>query len=431
MAENPTFVQGAVFDPNTGDISVYDPLVVDMGTQPGCPILQPTIPVGGTVALWFGTNGDTVTLVDNAGSLAAGSCINGFTDPITRQLSIFGQYAYCNGVAFFDQVKASPLVRPPPLGIAGDGLPCPTTRDFFIVDMDPSDNVCSTYVLLTNGRVCQNTSTNFIAKAAVIQNPLTNGSDERLLFAYYRAIGGCKPWTGVNLAEGPQFINQLFIGSLAHNEIQADRWQLPPIALIPLNNPMSVVLGSPSLPKTNQYRVGVGQPRALAPRDADGTNFCFFFYTIQPLRLLRNMGTMVNFPSPDPGAGNNLFTFLCQRYANSFGPNGLDCSNRLQIPAPGPITVTFDADGVAIAALIIPPNNGIGGGNPIAYTVPLLRNAAPAQAGGWSTAQIIAVAVGGFVGLLTIIGFIVAFRAHRVRNFFAGVRDGVATKMRS
>jgi hypothetical protein len=389
MADMPSFVQGAVFDPNTGDIQVYDPLVVDAGTQPGCPLLQPPLPVGATVGLWFGTNGDSVMLLDNGGSLAAGFCINGFTDPITRQLSIFGQYAYCNGVAFFDQVKASTLVRPPPLGIAGDGLPCPTTRDFFIVDMDPSDNVCSTYVLLTNGRVCQNTSTNFLAKAAMIQNPLTNGSDERLLFAYYRAIGNCKPFTGVNLAEGPQFINQVFVGSVAHNEVQADKLQQPPIALIPLNNPMSTILGSPSLGKTNQYRVGVGQPRALTVRDADGTNFCFFFYTIQPLRLLRNMGTMVNFPSPDPGAGNNLFTFLAQRYANSFGPNGLDCSNRLQIPAPGPVTVTFDADGVAIAALVIPPNNGIGGGNPAAYTVPLLKAAAPAQAA-WSTAQIIA-----------------------------------------
>jgi len=390
MADMPSFVQGAVFDPNTGDISVYNPLVVDAGNPtPGCPLLQPPLPPGGTVGLWFGTNGDSLMLQDNAGSLAAGFCINGFTDPITRQLSIFGQFAYCNGLAFFDQVKASLLVRPPPLGIAGDGQPCPTTRDYFIVDMDPSDNVCTTYVLLTNGRVCQNTSTNFQAKAAMIQNPLTNGSDERLLFSYYRAIGGCQPFTGVDLAEGPPFQNLVRIGSVAHNEIQADKLQQPPLALLPLNNPMTTVLGSPSLQKTNQYRVGVGQPRALSVRDADGTNFCFFFYTIQPLRLLKNMGTMVNFPSPDPGAGNNLFTFLAQRYANSFGAEGLDCANRLQIPAPGPITVTFDADGVAIAALVIPPNNNIGGGNPAAYTVPLLA-AAPAQGGGWSLAQIIA-----------------------------------------
>jgi len=181
------------------------------------------------------------------------------------------------------------------------------------------------------------------------------------------------------------------IASVPHNEISADRNQKPPLALLPLNNPMTLVNGQPNLAKTNLYRIGVGQPRALtvADKTVDGTNFCFFFYTIHPMRLLKNVGTFVNFPSPDPGAGNSLYTFLAQRFFNSFGVNGLDCINKLQIPQPGPITITLDGNGVAIAALVIPPNNGQPVGQvPNPYTAPR-KNAAPA-AGGWSTTMIIA-----------------------------------------
>jgi len=387
----PSFVQGAVFDINTGAVSVYNPLVIDAGTTAGCTPLVPGLVQGAVVALWFGTNGNTLTLVDKQGSLAAGFCVNGFTDPITQVLSIFGQFAYCNAVTFFDQVKASPLVNPPPLGIAtNDGQACPTTRDFFVVDMDPNDNVISTYLLLNNGLVCQNTTTNFLAKSNMVTGPLANGSDERLLLAFYKALGGCKPWTGVDLAEGVPNLGVVMVPSVAHNEIQADRLQLPPIALEPLNNPMTLVNAQPSLAKTNLYRIGVGQPRAQTVRDADGSLFCFYYYTTQPLRLLKNMGTFVNFPSPDPAAGNSLFTFLAQRFFNSFGKDGLDCVNKLQIPQPGPITITLDGNGVAIAALVIPPNNGIGGGNPSAFTTPIRKNDAPATAGGWSTTMIVA-----------------------------------------
>jgi len=328
-------------------------------------------------------------------------------------------------------VKASARVTPPPLGIAADGLPCPTTRDYFVVDMDPNDNVITAYLLLANGLVCQNTSTNFMANMGNIQKALTNGSDERLVIAIYNALGGtCKVWTAIDLAEtNPLFAGQQMVPAVPLNEIQASRYQLPPIALVPLADPMTVDgNGQPLLGKTNAYRAGVGQPKAITALDADSTNFCFFYYTVQPLRLLRNMGAFVNFPSPDPAAANNLFNFLAQRYFNGFGPNGLDCANKLQIPAPGPITVTLDANGVAIAALIIPPNNGVPNA---AATNPLVRNdAQPVQALAWSTTQIVAVAVGGFVGLLTIVGFVVAFRAHRVRNFCSGIRDGIATKLR-
>jgi len=391
MADMPSFVQGASFDPASGNIRIYNPLVVDAGTAPGCPLTAPALVQGAIVALWFGTNGNTLTLKDNAGSLFAGVCVNGFLNLVDNVFSIFGQFAYCNAVVFFDQVKASARVTPPPLGIAADGLPCPTTRDYFVVDMDPNDNVITAYLLLANGLVCQNTSTNFMANMGNIQKALTNGSDERLVIAMYNALGGtCKIWTAIDLAEtNPLFAGMQMVPAVPLNEIQASRYQLPPIALVPLADPMTVDgNGQPLLGKTNAYRAGVGQPKAITALDADSTNFCFFYYTVQPLRLLRNMGSFVNFPSPDPAAANNLFNFLAQRYFNGFGPNGLDCANKLQIPAPGPITVTLDANGVAIAALIIPPNNGVPNA---AATNPLVRNdAQPVQALAWSTTQIVA-----------------------------------------
>jgi hypothetical protein len=65
------FVQGAVLNPATGQISVYDPLVVDAGTQPAVAPVVPTLPAGAVVAIWFGFNGNTLTLAgaDQAQSL--------------------------------------------------------------------------------------------------------------------------------------------------------------------------------------------------------------------------------------------------------------------------------------------------------------------------------------------------------------------------
>jgi hypothetical protein len=56
------FVQGAIINPATGAISIYDPLVVDAGTQPAITPTVPTLPAGAVVALWFGYNGNTLTL---------------------------------------------------------------------------------------------------------------------------------------------------------------------------------------------------------------------------------------------------------------------------------------------------------------------------------------------------------------------------------
>jgi hypothetical protein len=56
------FVQGAILDPATGAVSVYNPLVIDAGTQPAAAPVVPVLPAGAIVALWFGFNGTTLTL---------------------------------------------------------------------------------------------------------------------------------------------------------------------------------------------------------------------------------------------------------------------------------------------------------------------------------------------------------------------------------
>src|SRR5437667_10579669 len=48
------FVQGAVIDPATGQISIYNPLVIDQGTQPAAAPVVAQLPAKGVVALWFG-----------------------------------------------------------------------------------------------------------------------------------------------------------------------------------------------------------------------------------------------------------------------------------------------------------------------------------------------------------------------------------------
>src|SRR5215472_10708589 len=67
------FVQGAILNPGTGQISVYNPLVVDAGTQPAAAPVVPALPQGAVVALWFGYNGTTLSLAgpDQAQALIA------------------------------------------------------------------------------------------------------------------------------------------------------------------------------------------------------------------------------------------------------------------------------------------------------------------------------------------------------------------------
>src|SRR5579859_4144731 len=207
------FVEGAVFDPDSGTIAIYDPLVIDFGTQPAVQPTPPPLPPNAIVALWFGFNGDSLTLqgADSA-ALLNGNCINGTTG------SIFGQFSYCNAPNFFKAVygalTAGKLsMQPPPPGTGQDGLPCPTVRDFSIVDQDQSDNVTTQYLVTATGQLAQHTTANL--QVLVGAQPLNNGSDNRLVTAVDKALG-CQPWTAPDLADPTQKVTALPL-----NEIQA------------------------------------------------------------------------------------------------------------------------------------------------------------------------------------------------------------------
>ncbi len=330
------FVQGAVIDPVTGQISIYNPLVIDEGTQPAIAPVVPKLPINGIVALWFGSNGNTLTLQDSNGSLRQGRCVNGVRD------SIFGQFSFCNAPAFFraanQAIRAGKLV-PPALGIGQDKLTCPTTRDFSIVDQDQSDNVTTTYLITNSGQIAQNNQANVAALGGQVQK---NGSDERLLTLVDNALG-CTPWMAPDLANPGQMSTALPL-----NEIQAAAQQASPVALVPEGDPMVLNNNQPDLRKLNAYRRGVDQSLVSKLEAASTMTYCKHLLAIGPGRIQLDIQFTQGRPSPDPAAANSLLTFLAQRFVASFGANGLNCAGLLNMP--DPVAVTTDGNGVAISA---------------------------------------------------------------------------------
>ena len=332
------FVQGAVINPATGQISIYNPLVIDQGTKPVAAPVVAQLPANGVVALWFGFNGNNLTLQDTNGSLKQGRCVNGANG------SIFGQFAYCNAPAFFrvaNKAMQAGLLNAPPLGMANDGKACPSVRDFGVVDMDQSDNVVTSYLVTANGQTAQMTTANM----AALQTTQTqvNGSDNRLLAVALDGALGCTPWMAPDLANPGHMLPALPL-----NELQAAVQQARPVALVPVNDPMVLTNNQPDINKLNAYRIGVDQSPVPTLAAASTRTYCRHLLTIGPARIQLDMQLTQGQPSPDPAVANSLFTFLAQRFVASYGAAGLNCIGLLN--KPDPITVTTDANGVAISA---------------------------------------------------------------------------------
>src|SRR2546421_6392560 len=334
------FVQGAVIDTVTGQISIYNPLVTDQGTRPAAAPLVPKLPANDVVALWFGFNGNNLTLQDTNGSLKQGRCINGANG------SIFGQFAYCNAPAFFraaNQAMRAGLLKAPPLGKAKDRKPCPSVRDFGVVDMDQSDNVVTTYLVTANGQIAQMTTANKAALGAA--QTQVNGSDNRLLAVALDGALGCTPWMAPDLANPGHMLPALPL-----NELQAARLQAPPVARVPANDPMVITNNQPDINKLNAYRRGVDQSPVSTLVAASRTTYCRHLLAIGTARIQLDMQLTQGRSSPHPAVGNSLFTFLAQRFVASYGANGLNCVGLLN--KPDPITVTTDANGVATSTTL-------------------------------------------------------------------------------
>lgn len=342
------FVQGAILDPATGKISIYNPLVVDKGAASAIAPTVPTLPAGAIVALWFGFNGQALLLRGARGNtLQSANCVNGLNG------SPFGQMAYCNASRFFQ--AANRLIRagkmtPPALGMARDGQACPTVRDFAIVDQDQSDNVTTTYLITSDGQMAQNTAANMTALAGKSPHILANGSDNRLLSVAVDSALGCTPWSAPDLADAGALASALPL-----NELQAAAHQPAPVATVPSADPMVLRNGKPDLSKQNLYRIGVDQApvTSMGQAAAQLRAYCQSLYRIGPARLLKDQPYLVSEPSLDSGVANNLFTFLAQRFVFTFGQQGLGCADRFQLQ--DPVTLHQDADGVTIDATISYP----------------------------------------------------------------------------
>jgi len=372
------FVEAAIIDPQTGQISIYNPLVIDKGTQPAVAPTVPTLPPNAVVALWFGFNGNNLKLQgsgygggrggptnanyphydrnhthqdkqahghapnddttwDNSSNaqLAQSNCVNGLGK------SLFSQVSYCNAVQFFSvadtAIRAGKLTVPP-LGTGADGQPCPSTRSFAVVDQDQSDNVTTTY-LSFNGQVAQYNAANVAALsgATVFGNP----GDNRLVVHLLDPALKCTPMTAPSLTDPGNATT-----AQALNELQARAFQAEPRALMPLNDPMTEVNGNFSLPKTIAYAQGVDQRHDASAQTADATRYCKNLRSIHPAKLQLDQQFLVNAPSPFPDQANSLFTFMAMRYVASY--QLLNCQDLLNQPVN--VTTTTDANGIVIGA---------------------------------------------------------------------------------
>jgi|KBSMisStandDraft_5_1062788.scaffolds.fasta_scaffold49615_2 hypothetical protein len=332
------FVEAAVFDPATSQISIYHPLVIDYGTRPAVAPVVPTLPANATVALWIGFNGANLTLTSSDPStLWNAHCVNGLPG------SIFTQVSFCNASAFFKLANNAAIngtLKVPAIATAKDGQPCPTVRNFSIVDQDQSDNVDTMYLVTSRGTTAQKTKAN----SAALQGATTilNPGDNSLLSYFVLPALGCKPWVVPSLDDPGQMVP-----SQAVNELQAHLLQPTPVARIPGRDPMVEFAGHPDLAKDNLYRAGMDMPAA------DTNTYRTSPYCRQMLRALPKMvldqRLETNFASIAPAAANNTFTFLAQRFVAAW--DILTCSSLINITPP--ITLTTDANtGVITAARI-------------------------------------------------------------------------------
>ena len=336
------FVQSTIYDPASGTFAIYNPLVIDKGTQPAAKTVVPMLPKDAVVGIWFGFNATNLQL-KGAGrnTLAAAHCVNGLGQ------SLFTQFAYCNAVAFWASVNSGLVngkFKVPQLQKAKDGEVCPTTRDFGIIDQDQSDNVQTKYLANAKGQVAQFSAANQtkLQGATTIANP----SDNALLTNFIDPALGCQGWTAPDLTNNGQPT-----ASLALDELQAARDQRAPSALVPLNDPMTVLTDAkgnttPSLAKTDLYRIGVDQPIAFNNGAASGTAYCKNFVHVGMPRIMLDKSLTIGQASPDTGAANSLFTFLAQRAQASY--TNLGCQDLLHMP--NPVKTITDKNGVVTSA---------------------------------------------------------------------------------
>jgi len=330
------FIDATILAPN-GQIQVYNPLVIDQGTTPEVAPTPPTIARGSQVILSVGANGNAVALVGRGAR--QGNCIDALGN------SLINQTPQCNAANFYRMANAEirrGILKIPATGTAKDGQPCPTTRDFSLIDQDQSDNAVASYLFNpATGQTAQATAANVANMAnAVTQG---NGSDNGLLDKFVDPALGCTPFTAPN-PTNPAGQSS----SQALNELSARQNQKGTVALLPVSNPQLLVGGNFSVGKTNTYRIETDQPM-LSPFGANtmrnAAQYCQNMINIATPRLKLDAPMETGTKSPVPDLGDNLATFLAARLSGSF--DNLNCKN---YGLTDPVTLTLDDNGVATAA---------------------------------------------------------------------------------
>ena len=344
------FVQATIVNTRTGQLSVYDPLVITQGTTAAVAPKAPTLPARSVVTIDFGFNGTDLTQVGaTANALRQGNCVNG------QGGTDFGQVSFCNGTNFFNaafNLERQGRLRVPAVGTSnkiiasggqlGTGTTCPTTRNFDMVDQDQSDNVTTQYLLdPATGQTAQDTTANAGNMAGA--TPIANGSDNILLDAFLDPTLGCTPFMAPDLGNNNQPTT-----SQALDELSAAKNSPATTALVPENDEMTLDgQGNLNVTKTNLYRSNVGQPPVSAANNKTSSPamYCQNMVNVQTPFLAANQTLLATGATPVPGTGNNLFTFLANRLSMSF--TNLGCQN---FGLTNPVTVTLDGNGVATAA---------------------------------------------------------------------------------
>jgi len=383
VAGQQAFAEAAVID-SSGKLSVYHPLIIDQGKTPAVAPIVPNLGTGAQVALFFGFNGNTLTLVDTQGrdtnsspDLAASKCVNGLPG---AKGDVFGQVSWCNTEAFWNAANnavSGGQLQVPQLGTDNNGNQCLSSRSFEIIDQDQSDNLPTKYLLLQDGTTVQFTAAN--QKQFPQATEIDNASDEALIADFVDPVIGCTPFKIPSLDDPGSMVS-----SMASQELQALLLQKEPIALVPLTDPDTLLTatGATSTEKTNAYRQGVNMPLLGngAKTDAgSGTDYCNNLVAIQPPFLAGFQEKLTAATTPDATVGNNLFTFLANRFLQSLV--NLNCPNK-NIP----VTCQLDSNGVATACSITALSS-TGNGTTVSVSAAQVGTGTAASMAGKSTAS--------------------------------------------
>ena len=207
-------------------------------------------------------------------------------------------------------------------GAMGTGSTCPVTRNFEMVDQDPSDNVTTEYLLNpATGQTAQDTPSN--AGNIAGSTLLLNGSDNTLLDAFIDPVLGCTPFTAPDLGN-----NDTPATSQALDELEAAANQPKVAALVPENDEMVLnSSGQFDAAKTDLYRAEIGQAPvdAATNRTSSPAMYCRNLIDIQTPFLAANQALLATGQPPVASVGDNLLTFLANRLNMSF--TNLPCQN--------------------------------------------------------------------------------------------------------